>query len=538
MKFNRFTKSACILAASLTVLAACGSSNKASSPDYKLQDVTLPLKETKTLKFMTASSPLAPKDPNEKLIFQRLEKETGVHIEWTNYQSDFGEKRNLDISSGDLPDAIHNDGASDVELMNWAKKGVIVPVEDLIDKYMPNLKKILEEKPEYKSLMTAPDGHIYAFPWIEELGDGKESIHSVNDMAWINKDWLKKLGLKMPETTDELIAVLEAFKNGDPNGNGEADEIPFTFINGNGNEDFKMLFGAFGVGDNDDHIVVGNDGKVDFTADNDDYKEGIKFIRKLQEKGLIDKEAFEHDWNSYIAKGHDQKYGVYFTWDKSNVTGSNDSYDVLPVLSGPSGKKHVTRTNGMGFNRDKMVITSANKNLELTAKWIDAQYAPLQSVQNNWGTYGDPNQQNIFEFDQATNSLKHLPLNGTAPAELRQKTEVGGPLAILDSYYGKVTTMPDDAKWRLDLIKEYYVPYMSNNNIYPRVFMTQEDLDKLAHIEADMKDYIYRKRAEWIVNGNIDQEWDAYKQELEKYGLSEYLAIKQKYYDQYQANKK
>lgn len=38
----------------------------------------------------------------------------------------------------------------------------------------------------------------------------------------------------------------------------------------------------------------------------------------------------------------------------------------------------------MGFARDKMVITSVNKNLELTAKWIDAQYAPLQSVQNNW----------------------------------------------------------------------------------------------------------------------------------------------------------
>ena len=55
MKFNRFTKSALVLTASLTVLAACGSSNKASSPDYKLQDVSFPLKETKTLKFMTAS---------------------------------------------------------------------------------------------------------------------------------------------------------------------------------------------------------------------------------------------------------------------------------------------------------------------------------------------------------------------------------------------------------------------------------------------------------------------------------------------------
>ena len=532
------TKGMLVLGASLAVLAGCGSKNEASSPDYELKNVKFPLKDTKTLKFMTSSSTLAPKDPNEKLILKRLEKETGVHIDWTNYQSDFAEKRNLDISSGDLPDAIHNDNASDVDLMNWAKKGVIVPVEDLIDKYMPNLKKVLDEKPEYKAMMTAPDGHIYSFPWIEELGQGKESIHSVNDMAWINKEWLDKLGLKMPQTTDELVDVLEAFKTKDPNGNGKADEIPISFVNGAGNEDFKLLFGAFGAGDNDDHLVVGNDGKVDFTADNDDYKEAIKFMRKLQEKGLIDKEAFEQDWNTYLAKGSENKYGVYFTWDKANVTGANDKYDVLPVLAGPSGKKHVARTNGMGFSRDRMVITSANKNLELTAKWIDAQYAPLQSVQNNWGTYGDKKQQNIFEFDKASNSLKHLPLNGTSPAELRQKTEVGGPLAILDSYYGKVTTMPDDAKWRLDLLKETYVPYMDNDNIYPRVFMKEEDLDKIAQVEADMNDYIYRKRAEWIVNGKIDQEWDSYKKELEKYGLSDWLAIKQKYYDDYKKSAK
>ena len=95
MKFKTFSKSAVLLTASLAVLAACGSKNTASSPDYKLEGVTFPLQETKTLKFMTASSPLAPKDPNEKLILQRLEKETGVHIEWTNYQSDFAEKRNL-----------------------------------------------------------------------------------------------------------------------------------------------------------------------------------------------------------------------------------------------------------------------------------------------------------------------------------------------------------------------------------------------------------------------------------------------------------
>ncbi|MGT2832743.1 ABC transporter substrate-binding protein [Streptococcus halotolerans] len=537
MNLNKWFKISALLTTSAVLLAACGnSSSETASKDYGLKDIKFPLKDKVTLKFMTTSSTLAPKDPNKKLIFKRLEQETGVHIDWTNYQSDFAEKRNLDISSGDVPDAIHNDGASDVELMKWAEQGVIVPVEDLIDEHMPNLKKILDENPQYRALITAPDGHIYSFPWIEELGEGKESIHSVNDMAWINKKWLDELGLDMPKTTDELVKVLEAFKTKDPNRNGKADEIPLSFINSAGNEDFKVLFGSFGTGDNDEHVVVGNDGKVDFTADNDDYKEGIKFMRSLYEKGLIDSEAFEQDWNTYTSKGNDQKYGVYFTWDKNNVTGSNEDYQVLPVLEGPDGEKNVTRTNNVGFQRDRMVITSVNKNLELTAKWIDAQYEPIQSVQNNWGTYGDTKQQNIFEFNKETNSLKHLPLDGTAPTELRQKTEVGGPLAILDSYYGDVTTMPDDAKWRLDLLQANYVPYMKNDEIYPKVFMEEKDLDKIAQVEADMMDYVTRKRSEWITNGGIDDEWDSYLKELEKYGLKDYMKLKQKYYDEFKKN--
>ena len=37
-----------------------------------------------------------------------------------------------------------------------------------------------------------------------------------------------------------------------------------------------------------------------------------------------------------------------------------------------------------------------------------------------------------------------------------------------------------------------------------------------------------------ILNGGIEEEWDSYLQKMEDYGLSEYLAIKQKYFDQYQ----
>lgn len=522
-----------IVFTSVLILGACGGSKEksTSSPDYELENVSFPLKEKVSLKMMSQSAPLAPNDPNDKLIFQRLEEETNLHIDWTNYSSDFAEKRNLDIASGDLPDAIFNAAAGDYDLLNWAESGVIVPIEDLIEDYMPNLKKIFDENPEYRQMSTAPDGHIYSMPWIEELGEGKESIHTVNGMAWINKEWLDNLGLEMPQTTDQLMTVLEAFKTQDPNGNGEADEIPFSFINNGGNEDLKFLMGAFGLGDNDDHLVVDNDGQVQFTASKEGYKEAIKYFNEMNNKGLIDKEAFEQDWNTYVAKGKEHKYGVYFTWDKANITGADDSYDVLPVLAGPDGTKHVTRTNGMGFSRDRFVITSANKNLELTARWIDKMYEPLQSVQNNWGTYGDEAQANIFELKDGM--LKHLPLEGTAPGELRQKTEAGGPLAVLDSYYGTVTTMPDDAKWRLDLMHDTYLPYITEDNIYPRVFLEKEETDRLAKIETDMWDYIYRKRAEWITGGKIDEEWEEYLAELERVGLEEWIQIKQTGYDNF-----
>lgn len=522
------------------ILVASGCSNsktsnnkgESASKDYKLSQVSFPLKEKVSLNFMTQSSPLAPSDPNEKLIYQRLEDQTGLHVKWKNYTSDaFVEKRNLAVASGDLPDAIIDAAYSDYDLLKLAKDGAIVPVEDLIEKYMPNLQKVLQDAPEYKAMMTATDGHIYSFPWIEELGSGKESIHSVDCFPWINVEWLNKLGLKMPTTTEELKQVLIAFKTKDPNGNGKADEIPMSFIINKGGEDLAFLFGSFGLGDNWDHTVVSNDGKVMYTAADPGYKEAMKFFNELYKEGLIDVEAFDQDWNTYLAKGKDERYGLYFTWDKGNITGMNDKYDLMSPLAGPDGHINVARTNGMGFDRGRAVITSANKNLELTAKWIDQLYEPHQSVQDNWGTYGDKKQQNIFELDQATGMLKHLPLNGAAPVELRQKTSVGGPLAILDEYYGNITTKPDDAAWRLGLMKEVMVPHMTADNIYPKVFFSLDELKKLSTIEADLTAYVNRKRAEWITTGKVDEEWKDYLAELDRLGLQEWLKIKQAGYD-------
>src|SRR5512138_3927199 len=137
--------------------------------------------------------------------------------------ADFKTKLNLVLASEDLPDVFIGGGIALDQQQILAQQGTIIPLNDLIDKYSVEFKKVLETAPATKDLITLLDGKIYALP------DYNECYHcSMSQKMWVYKPWLDKLGLKIPETTDEFYAMLKAFKEKDPNGNGKADEIPLS----------------------------------------------------------------------------------------------------------------------------------------------------------------------------------------------------------------------------------------------------------------------------------------------------------------------
>ncbi len=535
---KRFQKMVALAAvvAMVTSLGACGKNTadnkEAAQPVQESKNIEFPLAQPETLSILTSAEATSTQNPDEKVIYQRIKKETNVNVDWTCYVKDqFVDKRNLVLAKGSgLPDIILNAEMGTLDLLKYGSQGIIVPVEDLIDKYMPNLKKVLDENPNYRKLITAPDGHIYSFPWIEQLGTGKEAIQAIGGMPFINKDWLDQLGLEMPTTIEEFENVLTAFKEKIPN------SIPMSFRINGGNEDLGFILGAFGYGDNPDHIMVDENNKVLYSVADEGYKEGIAWLHTLQEKGLIDPEAYTQDWATLVAKGKEDRYGVYFGWDNLGVPGTAASYVPMPALKGPSGEANAPRQSGTaegGFQAGRAVITSDCKNLELAAKWIDLMYEPLQSVQNNWGTYGEEGKDNIFELkDDGT--LSHTPLDSltVSPWEARCAQMVGGPLAVLNSYYGKYTTCPPDALERMDFVKSY-VKDMKYEMVYPNVFMSQEDSETLAQCETGIKQYAEQKKAEWILNGGVEKEWDSYLKKLDQLGLKKYLEIKQKYLDAY-----
>lgn len=145
---------------------------------------------------------------------------------------------------------------------------------------------------------------------------------------------------------------------------------------------------------------------------------------------------------------------------------------------------------------------------------------------------------NIFELstnDKGEPMLKHAPLGDASPVEVREAQCVSGPLAVLDDYYGVYVTCPDDAQYRLDWIKEIYTPDMNNDYVYPNVFMSNEDTEQVSNLQADLQTYMNTQKANWIMNGTTDAEWNEYLSKLEDYGLSDYLGIMQKYLDAYYA---
>ena len=513
---------------------------------------TFPLEKTESFSALTNYPVGTEADPNNRTIFKRLEEATNVHVEWRTIQSDqWGEKIALEMANAKtLPEVVFNAGFGDTDLQKYAKQGAIIALEDYIDTCMPNLQKVFEQAPEYRVMCTDENGHIWAFPWIEQLGYEKTAIQAVGNMPFINKGWLDFLGLEVPTTVDDFEAALIAFRD---NADAlkaefgiEGSIIPMSFIMND--QDPYILINGFGEGygdvDNGRHIAVTADKKVISTATQEGFKKGTEWMHKLYEEGLIDPEAFTQEWSTYVAKGKSGRYGCCFTWDVANIAQvsmddliAGKGWVPLPALT--ADVRNITPQNGSftsGFDRGRCVVTALCKNPELVCSWLDLMYDPMQSPQNNWGTYGEDDEFDIFEMgtnDAGEPMLKHTWLGDASPVEVREAESVNGPLAILDSYYGKYVTLPDDAAYRLNWIKDIYTPDMNTEYVYPNVFMNADDNKECSNLSADLTKRINTAKSDWVMNGFTDADWDAFQNDLKAYGLDKYLEIHQKYLDAY-----
>lgn len=470
--------------------------------------------------------------PAEIQLYQELEEKTGIKINWETYpQSAWPEKKSLLIASNDLPDAFFGSWVlTSDEVVKYGFEGILMPLEDYItEEDTPNLWKIFQDYPEYKSAITAPDGHIYSLMGFE---DGYTV--TTDKILYINKAWLEAVNMDIPTTTEEFREVLRAFKEQDPNGNGVADEIPYSFHKGvNYCSD---LFGAFGIPDRTgspkEHIGV-KDGKVVWTAAEDSYKEAVKYFNSLFEEGLVDPEAFTQDGPVFDAKvkSEERIVGVLQAWRSTGwaLEEGDDSYIPMGPLAGPDGTRFYPEYQNGITDLGSFSITKDAEDPKTIMGWVDEVYDPLFSVQASLalkvGVHLEDAGDGTYKFAEP------------ATTENRAKVVPGGGDRIYNVSAEAAALLQECPAHLVEkrgidpLYNQYYWP-----EVYPTFLFSAEESSEIASLTTEIATFTSEKYATWMMNGGIEEEWDAYLKKLDDMGLQELLAVYQEGLDRYNAN--
>ncbi|HEX5913099.1 MAG TPA: extracellular solute-binding protein, partial [Rubrobacter sp.] len=337
-------------------------------------------------------------DYDDNRFTEWLEEKTNVHIDWQLVsEEEAATELNLILASGDIPEIIFGIVTPSQEA-HYGAQGLFLPLNDLIEEHAPRLKRIFEIYPAAKAALTAPDGNIYSMLFLEDC------YHcTMSQKMWIYQPWLAALGLEMPTTTDEFEQVLLAFKEQDPNGNGQADEIPLsTTMSGEGWQNRLDLFfmNSFIYNPGEDAAgpwLILQEGQVTPIYNTPQWKEGLKYLQRLYAQGLIDPQSFTQDLDGLQRLGNNPDtvilgsapsgwMGVFIAVDEELQDTRWTDYVPVPPLEGPEGVRYAAW--GPATGEPAIVLTSACKDPALAVRWIDAQYDREATLRSERGVLG------------------------------------------------------------------------------------------------------------------------------------------------------
>lgn len=214
--------------AAVSLIAGCSSSDSSSSqPAQSAAEAgtTTPAtakKDPVTIKvevFDRGNSPAGmtvTKNEQTKFVKENFTAKTNINVEYVPVpRSQEVEKLNILMASGDAPDIVFTYDMNTV--YKYVQQGGLTELGEIIDKYGPDLKAFLGKETLDTGIF---DKGQYAIP-AKRVYLGKYS-------SMIRQDWLDKLSLPLPKTTDDVYNVLKAFKDKDPGGLG-AKNIPLGF---------------------------------------------------------------------------------------------------------------------------------------------------------------------------------------------------------------------------------------------------------------------------------------------------------------------
>lgn len=462
-------------------------------------------------------------------FYQNLEKATGVHI---NYISppvgNEKEAFSLMMASGNLPDLIgysmytYSGGPSKA-----LKDGLIVSLNQYLEKDMPDLNKIYQEHPDVTMELKTTSGDYFCAPslqtYVTEPGKG------VISGLILRKDWLEELGLPAPTTMDELHDVLKAFKE------KKGAKAPFAGSLDNLAGGHSAWIYAFGMGGNGYYLDA--DGKtLRFAPVTENYKKMLTLLAQWYKEGLIDKDFItDKDQKQIDAKATSGQAGCWYGSNNSQflkylqLKKSSDPKYALCGAPVPVFKKGDTPVYGCisspHLSGADVSITTANKHPEESAKYLNYGYTKEGYLLNNYGVEGDTY---TMKDGQPVYTDKILKPSKPSVQVISTFTRIniGGPFERdADANDQRLT---DEQRG----LNQVWGTYTFHKTL-PRLQFTDDEVREMTRYSA-----VYDRRDEYaakFITGQLPMsKWDDYIKDLEGLGVREDIKIHQAAWDRMQ----
>lgn len=495
--------------------------NKKENPHRKISGAVI---SEKPKEFTIFALHLGKAFNGELPVFKKAFEMTNIKLKGTasKNQSDEVLAFKLMLSSGELPDIIAYEYPEELEKLG--ADGKVIPLEDLIEKYAPNIKKFWEENPKYKKDAVAADGHIYMIPNYNDY----DSI-STSQGYYIRKDWLKKLGLKEPETSEELYTVLKAFREQDPNGNGLKDEIPI-FLRGNTSK--KIISSLIDIFEAEYNWYVKN-GKPVFGPGQPEYKKAVRELAKWYKEGLIDSEVFTRDTSSRDYVLNNNLGG--FTCDWFSSTGNYNSklkeaipgFDfsvILPVEYNGTRSTAFSRENYLGG----WSISKTAKDPVDIIKYFDFWYTEEGRRLWNFGIEGEDYVM-VDGKPKFTDKVLKNP-EGRIPLMVLRETGAQYRLGMFQDGENERQWADPEAVKAMDL----YIKSGVVKPPMPILKYTKEEVMELSKIDAQLYSIAEEMTQKCILGvSDVDKEWGSYIRRLNSAGRKRAEEIQKQAYERF-----
>lgn len=554
MKNKRYIARA--LGLMMFVVSTCGSIGSISEAS---NDSVSEMDEKTTLTIGLSPNALTT-DYYDNYVTKLMEEATGVNLEFYYFPSELSEakqKFSMMVASGEkLPDIVVLN-LSEVETYNYGSSGYFIPLNNYMENDAVNWNATMDayampgQKESVLKYAYSFDKNIYAYPQFYCDPTDACSLYMS-----INKTWLDNLGLEVPTTTDELYTVLKAFKEQDANGNGDPnDEIPMIGHTGwMGNVATFLLnsYTYYAYEGNFGYQLNVEDGKLSAPFVTEEFREGMSYIRKLVEEGLLSDLSFsqtDSELNSLMQAPDDQDSTVGVVIGHPYPTFGTGvkrvkEYVGIPSLEGPNG----VEWSPFGFQSGtyNTYITCDCENPDVAFQFIDTMADKDMSMSLRFGEQGVN-----WEYVDEGESMYGV-INEEFVATY---TDDISPEAVWTTenniiWHDNSFVMLPTKLMAGNLAVEYedeLMGYKMNNLIYGiisqrydqhpeempmKIVYDAEEVDQINDIENSIRTYVDESIVRFALGDlNIESDWDSYLAELDAMGLTEYMEVSQVAYD-------